>query len=141
MMLIMFLGVTPMFTSCSDDDSHENNSMLYGTWEVISRQCYKDGQVVSNKNVTSTKWVFKKNGTLLHVIGSSIDEGTYGCSGNFLSLKYHVDMGDMKSWDENYKVEIIELSESKLVWKKMYNDDEYDFEMYTLSKTTSQFDE
>lgn len=61
-------------------------------------------------------------------------EGTYEYNGaeKWIRLKYH---------SENKKVAIQKLTDDELVWKANYLNDEYDYLILYLKKTSSEYDD
>lgn len=129
-------------SACSDDNddnkdggiNNENMSLLLGTWEEVNRESYKDGEVVPDHWAKWAKWAFQKDGTLIHFSPTYTDKGTYEYNGaeKWIRLKYH---------GENKKVTIQKLTDEELVWKANYPDDEYDYQILYLKKTTSEYDD
>ncbi|WP_195629348.1 lipocalin family protein [Bacteroides finegoldii] len=122
--------------SCGNDNEEdtENNECLIGTWEETDCKSYKNGVVVPNHWSKNISWTFKQNGSLEHFSSTYKDYGSYTINGKSLTISYEVK--DWKgSWNEKYTVEIISLTESELIWKEIYPDDEYDYEILTLEKT------
>lgn len=141
MMLVLALG-TMAFSSCSnDDDESENLSLLWGAWKQVKKESYNGGKVV-NESTSGWSYYFKRDGSLIQFSGSVEYFGSYklSSSGKSLHLNYSGTDGKGK-WTDDYDVEMIEISDSKLVWKKAYKDDEYDYQIYYFEKTTSKYDE
>lgn len=142
--IILSLLCLGFLSACSKDDDSisTTSSILCGTWEEIDCKSYKDGQIVKDNWSKWCKWAFQKDGTLVRFSSSYRDFGTYeyNPNKNKIRLKYHVNnSGD--EWEEDDTVEILELTETTLVWKEIYPDNEYDYQIYYLQKTTSEYDE
>ena len=128
--------------SCSDNEddgekdvpNESNMSLLYGTWEEVKEEAYKNEQLVPNHWSKWAKWAFQKDGTLIHFSKTYEDKGTYEHNNvdNTLRLKYY---------GENKKATILKLTEDSLVWKTLYPDDEYDYEILYLKRITSEYDD
>lgn len=84
--LISILMLLPIsFISCSDDDENNVNSslqLLYGTWEEIREESYKDGEIIPDHWSKWASWTFKKDGSVIHHSRSYVDEGSYEFKGN-----------------------------------------------------------
>ena len=129
-----------LFASCGDDDNGDGgisqvNPLLYGTWEEVDQESYLDGQLVPDTWGKWAKWTFKQNDSLIHFSPTYVDRGTYEYNHGdqpTLRLRYH---------GENYRVTILKLTETELVWQEPYPDDEYDYQILYLEKTTSEYDD
>lgn len=136
--VVMLIAISGL-ASCSKDESP---SLLCGTWEEELVEYYKNGQIEKTKK-GSSKWAFQKDGTLINFSPYYTDKGIYEYNqkNKWIRLKYYVNYNEWKSWEEDYKVEIIELTETELIWKKIYEDDEYDYLIIHLKKTSSEYDD
>lgn len=140
--LISILMLLPaIFVSCSDDDDSESGGnsslqLLYGTWEEIKEESYKDGEIIPDHWSKWASWTFKKDGSVIHHSRSYVDEGSYDLKGTTLKLYY-----DWYGCDETKSYEILQLDAETLVWKTMYRDNEYDYQILYLSRTTSKYDD
>lgn len=137
---IAILLLFSMYSCGNDKDKEEKNieeidKLFIGTWEESSCISYKNEEVVPNHWSKWASWTFNKDGSLERFSSTYKDYGSYSINGKHLSLLYKVKGTSSKEgWTEKYTVEIISLTETELVWKQIYPDDEYDYEILTLEK-------
>ncbi len=129
--------------SCNNDDDEIDNpnenqdmSILHGTWEEVKQESYKNGQIVPDHWSKGVKWTFKKDKSLIHFSKSYTDKGTYDFHDNQITMYY-----DWYGVDESNRCEILTLTADSLVWKEPYTDDEYDYQILYLTRTTSEYDD
>lgn len=135
--ILMLLPIS--FVSCSDDDENNGSSslqLLYGTWEEIKQESYRDGEIIPDHWSKWTSWTFKKDGSVIHFSPTYVDEGSYEFNGNYIKLYY-----DWYGYDQTKNCEILQLDAETLIWKTIYGDDEYDYQILYLSRTTSEYDD
>lgn len=131
MMLVIVLGAAVTLSSCNKDDDG-NVNLLLGTWEEVNQESYKNGKIVPDHWRSGGTWTFQKDGTLKTYSYS----GKYEYNSPWIRMIYHG-----YNSDEDYKVEILELTDKNLVWKKIYEDTEYDYQIVYLQKIKSEYDD
>ena len=110
------------FASCGDDDEEDgaDTSKLVGTWEIIERVSYENGEVSEIENGYGAYWVFTNRTITIHN-KQTID---YVLKDN----KLHIAGFDVHT--------ILELTSSKLVLKtfEIHYYDETTYDIITFKK-------
>ena len=141
--MLLLCATALMWGGCSKDDSKDDGkttvdtaSKILGTWEETNCESYKNGKIVKDHWSKWVSWTFKKDGSLIHHSKSFVDRGEYKLKDNSIICSY-----DWYGVDERVSLEILSLDEESLVWKEIYEDDEYDYQIYYLERTASEYDD
>lgn len=126
--------------SCSDDDKEEKGNpqqhLLSGTWEEVKRESYKNEEIIPDFWTKGNSWTFKRDGSVILHSSYRVHEGTYEFKGNQIKVYY-----DWYGMDEVENREILKLDAESLVWKTIYPDSEYDYQILYLSRSHSVYDD
>lgn len=145
-MLIAVLLSSCVISSCSSDgDNDESNngddsqsSLIVGSWVVKREEFFKNTQL-ERTYTPYYQYVFKKDGTMIRILGGTPStDGTYkfNAKNNYLYAHYN----SHGTW-ETEAGDVLKITEDSLIWKTLYDDEEYDYTIAYMTRTRTEYDD